>query len=81
MDKSIEMIIIDDEKRFFFYIWRRILFMCGIVGYIGIEDLKEILLCGFEKLEYCGYDLVGIVVVNNEGVYVFKEKGCIVELC
>ncbi|MBU3571559.1 glutamine--fructose-6-phosphate transaminase (isomerizing) [Priestia aryabhattai] len=54
--------------------------MCGIVGYIGIEDSKEILLRGLEKLEYRGYDSAGIAVVNNEGVHVFKEKGRIAEL-
>jgi len=54
--------------------------MCGIVGYIGTEDSKEILLRGLEKLEYRGYDSAGIAVVNNEGVHVFKEKGRIAEL-
>ena len=28
--------------------------MCGIVGYIGNKDSKEILLKGLEKLEYRG---------------------------
>ncbi|MDG0062187.1 glutamine--fructose-6-phosphate transaminase (isomerizing) [Priestia sp. P5] len=54
--------------------------MCGIVGYIGTEDSKEILLRGLEKLEYRGYDSAGIAVVNHEGVHVFKEKGRIAEL-
>ncbi len=54
--------------------------MCGIVGYIGTEDSKEILLRGLEKLEYRGYDSAGLAVVNNEGVHVFKEKGRIAEL-
>ncbi|MBY0094973.1 glutamine--fructose-6-phosphate transaminase (isomerizing) [Priestia aryabhattai] len=54
--------------------------MCGIVGYIGTEDSKEILLRGLEKLEYRGYDSAGIAVVSNEGVHVFKEKGRIAEL-
>ncbi|MFP3669894.1 glutamine--fructose-6-phosphate transaminase (isomerizing) [Priestia sp. SIMBA_032] len=54
--------------------------MCGIVGYIGTEDSKEILLRGLEKLEYRGYDSAGIAIVNNEGVHVFKEKGRIAEL-
>ncbi|PFQ76059.1 glutamine--fructose-6-phosphate transaminase (isomerizing) [Priestia megaterium] len=54
--------------------------MCGIVGYIGTEDSKEILLRGLEKLEYRGYDSAGIAVVNNKGVHVFKEKGRIAEL-
>ncbi|AST94095.1 MULTISPECIES: glutamine--fructose-6-phosphate transaminase (isomerizing) [Sutcliffiella] len=54
--------------------------MCGIVGYIGTQDTKEILLKGLEKLEYRGYDSAGIAVINNEGVHVFKEKGRIADL-
>ncbi|KAA0542939.1 glutamine--fructose-6-phosphate transaminase (isomerizing) [Bacillus sp. BGMRC 2118] len=54
--------------------------MCGIVGYIGKEDSKEILLRGLEKLEYRGYDSAGIAVVNDNGVHVFKEKGRIATL-
>lgn len=54
--------------------------MCGIVGYIGKEDSKEILLRGLEKLEYRGYDSAGIAVVNDNGVHVFKEKGRIASL-
>lgn len=55
-------------------------FMCGIVGYIGESDAKEILLKGLEKLEYRGYDSAGIAVRNEEGVTVFKEKGRIADL-
>ncbi|WP_391209993.1 glutamine--fructose-6-phosphate transaminase (isomerizing) [Psychrobacillus sp. L4] len=54
--------------------------MCGIVGYIGEADVKEILLNGLEKLEYRGYDSAGIAVLNKEGVVVFKEKGRIADL-
>lgn len=54
--------------------------MCGIVGYIGNQDAKEILLKGLEKLEYRGYDSAGIAVRNEEGIKVFKEKGRIAEL-
>ncbi|QPC48081.1 glutamine--fructose-6-phosphate transaminase (isomerizing) [Mangrovibacillus cuniculi] len=54
--------------------------MCGIVGYIGTQDTKEILLKGLEKLEYRGYDSAGIAVQNEEGVHVFKEKGRIADL-
>jgi glutamine---fructose-6-phosphate transaminase (isomerizing) len=54
--------------------------MCGIVGYIGNNDSKEILIKGLEKLEYRGYDSAGIAVVNEEGVHVFKEKGRIADL-
>jgi glutamine---fructose-6-phosphate transaminase (isomerizing) len=54
--------------------------MCGIVGYIGNNDAKEILLRGLEKLEYRGYDSAGIAVLNEDGVHVFKEKGRIANL-
>ncbi|OEH92608.1 glutamine--fructose-6-phosphate transaminase (isomerizing) [Bacillus solimangrovi] len=54
--------------------------MCGIVGYIGQKDTKEILLHGLEKLEYRGYDSAGIAVVADNGVKVFKEKGRIADL-
>lgn len=54
--------------------------MCGIVGYIGNNDSKEILLKGLEKLEYRGYDSAGIAVLNENGVSVFKEKGRIADL-
>ncbi|WNB91924.1 glutamine--fructose-6-phosphate transaminase (isomerizing) [Bacillus sp. NEB1478] len=54
--------------------------MCGIVGYIGNQDAKEILLRGLEKLEYRGYDSAGIAVLNEDGVHVFKEKGRIANL-
>ncbi|GAA3317604.1 hypothetical protein GCM10020331_017020 [Ectobacillus funiculus] len=49
--------------------------MCGIVGFIGGQDAKEILLKGLEKLEYRGYDSAGIAVQSNSGVVVSKEKG------
>lgn len=54
--------------------------MCGIVGYIGNRDSKEVLLKGLEKLEYRGYDSAGIAVINDSGVTVFKEKGRIADL-
>ncbi|MBK5485839.1 glutamine--fructose-6-phosphate transaminase (isomerizing) [Peribacillus butanolivorans] len=54
--------------------------MCGIVGYIGLNDAKEILLKGLEKLEYRGYDSSGIAVKNDSGVTIFKEKGRIADL-
>ncbi|MFC4711711.1 glutamine--fructose-6-phosphate transaminase (isomerizing) [Planococcus dechangensis] len=54
--------------------------MCGIVGYIGEQDSKEILLKGLERLEYRGYDSAGIAVRNGDGIKVFKEKGRIADL-
>lgn len=54
--------------------------MCGIVGFIGQQDAKEILLKGLEKLEYRGYDSAGIAVQAENGVVVYKEKGRIAKL-
>lgn len=54
--------------------------MCGIVGYIGFEDVKEIILGGLEKLEYRGYDSAGIAIVSDKDVYICKEKGRIAQL-
>lgn len=54
--------------------------MCGIVGYIGANDSKEILLNGLEKLEYRGYDSAGIALLNDDGMNVFKVKGRIATL-
>ena len=54
--------------------------MCGIVGYIGLNDAKEVLLKGLEKLEYRGYDSAGIAVKNEAGIKIFKEKGRIADL-
>ncbi|HWO96164.1 MAG TPA: glutamine--fructose-6-phosphate transaminase (isomerizing) [Bacillus sp. (in: firmicutes)] len=54
--------------------------MCGIVGFIGNVDSKEILLRGLEKLEYRGYDSAGIAVADDQGIHVFKEKGRIAQL-
>ena len=54
--------------------------MCGIVGFIGNTDVKEVLLTGLEKLEYRGYDSAGIAVVSNKEVHIFKDKGRIADL-
>lgn len=53
--------------------------MCGIVGYIGNNDTKNILLKGLKKLEYRGYDSSGIAVLN-EDINIIKTKGKIVNL-
>ncbi|GGJ96092.1 glutamine--fructose-6-phosphate aminotransferase [isomerizing] [Lentibacillus kapialis] len=54
--------------------------MCGIVGYIGYNDSKEILLNGLEKLEYRGYDSAGIAELDHDHINVFKVKGRIAAL-
>jgi glucosamine--fructose-6-phosphate aminotransferase (isomerizing) len=40
--------------------------VCGIVGYVGKNPAKEILLDGLTKLEYRGYDSAGIALRNKD---------------
>ena len=49
--------------------------MCGIVGYLGSKNIKEILLNGLKELEYRGYDSAGIAVLNNGEFSIFKAVG------
>ena len=55
--------------------------MCGIVGYVGQKDAKEILIEGLLKLEYRGYDSAGIAVLNKENrIDCLKVKGRVKKL-
>lgn len=39
--------------------------MCGIVGYLGSQDPKKVIIDGLKKLEYRGYDSAGIAVLHD----------------
>lgn len=54
--------------------------MCGIVGYIGFREPKEVLLEGLKTLEYRGYDSAGIALKNDTSVQIIKEVGRIAAL-
>jgi len=49
--------------------------MCGIVGYLGKNEKKEILLDGLQELEYRGYDSAGIAVIADKKLNQFKAIG------
>lgn len=49
--------------------------MCGIIGYVGKQDIVPILIEGLKKLEYRGYDSAGIAVLNGEDVQIRRVKG------
>ncbi|MEM4479478.1 MAG: class II glutamine amidotransferase, partial [Candidatus Methanomethylicaceae archaeon] len=48
--------------------------MCGIFGCI-CENALKILLDGLKRLEYRGYDSVGIALIDNENLIIRKDKG------
>lgn len=54
--------------------------MCGIVGYIGSGDAGPFLIEGLRRLEYRGYDSVGIALQNQDKVRVHRTVGRIDQL-
>ena len=54
--------------------------MCGIVGYVGRENAREIIIDGLKRLEYRGYDSAGIAVVQNGKILLRKHVGEIANL-
>jgi len=53
--------------------------MCGIIGYIGSKQAKEIIINGLKRLEYRGYDSAGIALINGE-TKIFKCAGRVKDL-
>lgn len=54
--------------------------MCGILGYVGLDNAVDVVHKGLEKLEYRGYDSVGIAYQENMKVVIQKEKGRVIDL-
>ena len=54
--------------------------MCGIVGYIGKDNAKDIIIDGLKKLEYRGYDSAGIAIVRDGKLEIKKHVGGIANL-
>lgn len=56
--------------------------MCGIIGYTGSEEVKDVLLDALELLEYRGYDSAGIAVRDDASkkTSVYKCAGRVSDL-
>ena len=49
--------------------------MCGIVGYTGFRNAKEVILDCLKRLDYRGYDSAGVALLEKDELKVFKEVG------
>jgi glucosamine--fructose-6-phosphate aminotransferase (isomerizing) len=49
--------------------------MCGIVGYIGHQNVVTVLIEGLRKLEYRGYDSAGVALVRDGAVDLRRSAG------
>lgn len=55
--------------------------MCGIVGYVGDNNVYDILIKGLHRLEYRGYDSAGIALGNRNGkINIYKSQGKVSKL-
>lgn len=49
--------------------------MCGIVGYLGFQDPKKIIVDGLKRLEYRGYDSAGLAVMDHGKIKTIRAEG------
>jgi len=49
--------------------------VCGIFGYTGFRNARNVILDCLKKLDYRGYDSAGIGVINKDELKIFKEIG------
>ena len=54
--------------------------MCSIIGYHGNETAAPILVKGLKRMEYRGYDSVGVATENENGIEVKKGTGKVGEV-
>ena len=54
--------------------------MCGIIGYLGSKNAKDIIIRGLKRLEYRGYDSVGIAIFQDDVINSVKCSGQVADL-
>ena len=54
--------------------------MCGIIGYVGKENAKDIIISGLFALEYRGYDSSGIAYNAQNKIKIIKMEGKVANL-
>ena len=58
----------------------RMIYMCGIMGYIGDRDTTKVILEGLAKHEYRGYDSAGIAVIKDGVIHELRTTGRVYQL-
>ncbi len=48
--------------------------MCGIIGYVGPQDARNVVISGLKRLEYRGYDSAGIALQGAEADHTLIVK-------
>src|SRR5215212_5967547 len=54
--------------------------MCGIIGYVGARECRDLLLQGLQRLEYRGYDSAGLSLVAEGSIGSVHAVGNLTEL-
>ena len=54
--------------------------MCSIIGYLGFSQAAPILVKGLKRMEYRGYDSVGVATFTNNEISVRKGVGKVLEV-
>ncbi|RNL61213.1 glutamine--fructose-6-phosphate transaminase (isomerizing) [Nocardioides marmoriginsengisoli] len=54
--------------------------MCGIVGYVGERQARDVVIEGLRRLEYRGYDSAGIALVQDGALSTDKRAGKLANL-
>ena len=49
--------------------------MCGIVGYVGKDNAKDVIVDGLKRLEYRGYDSAGLALIVDGEIFTYKKQG------
>ena len=47
--------------------------MCSIIGYLGSDDASPIIVHGLGRMEYRGYDSVGVATGSKNKIMIKKE--------
>ncbi len=49
--------------------------MCGIIGYVGSDEVVPVILDGLRRLEYRGYDSAGMAVLGADSIQILRAEG------